>query len=846
MAGSNTVTIHVELDDAGVKSGVRSITSTLDGVKTDSVDNLGKSTKAAGDSAGESSGKYTAMANTMANVGTSMTMAGNTMTDRVTRPLVDMGKTAVETAGEFNQTMNMVQAMSGASAQEIEKLRQKAIQVGGDTKFSANESAAALLELSKAGISNDDIINGVLDSTMKLATVGEMGLAESATVATNAMNTFGLSAQDTDSIVVALAGAANASTADVSSLAQGLGNCGAVANSVGWSINDVCGALALFEDNGIHGAEAGTQLKSMLMKLIDPSDQAAATMKQYGIEVYDSNGKMKSFGEIAEQLQTKLSGLSDEERNAALANIFGTYAVQGATIAFNNGKDTIDKYTKATYDANAANDMMNAAMSDIPGALERMSGSIETMLMAIGNALAPVVIAVADFIGMLADAFTSLPAPVQTVIAAILAVIAAIGPLLLIGGTVLSMISTIMLAAQGGALAIVGSALATVGPILGIVAAVAAVVAALVWFFTQTELGREIWNGFVEFITGLWNGIVTTAQTVWTAVSTAATQAWETICNAVQVALMFIGELINAAVQIITLPWQFLWQNFGGILTSAWEGITGFLGPKIDWVRQQIEGAWNFVTDKTSKAWDAATTTVKGAWDLITGNTSKESEAVKGAITAAWNAADNITGGKFSEIANTVRDKMQAAQNAVSGAVSAIQNGVSNGFNAARNTAESVFNAIQDAVRSKIDAAASFVGGAIDRIKGFFNFSWSLPHLALPHPWISGSFSLNPPSVPSFGISWYAAGGKFDSPSIIGIGEGRYDEVALPLSPKVLRGIGAGITGQMAPAADGEGGITVTVYIEHFENHDSKTDTRKLTGLISDQVEREIKQRRGK
>jgi TP901 family phage tail tape measure protein len=313
--------------------------------------------------------------------------------------LAALAKSAVDTEAQFSRTMSTMAAVTGAPAKSIKQLDALAIQLGASTSFSANEAAGAMLELGKAGISTETIMGGAAKGTLLLAEASGADLATAATIASNAMNTFGLKGKDMGNIAAALAGGANASTASVESLGQALSQVGPGAKNAGLNLNDTVGVLSAFDSAGIKGSDAGTSLKTMLTRLVPSTQNANAEMKRLGLDFTDAHGNFKDITEIAQELKTGFKGLSAEERTAAMQTIFGSDATRAATVLMDKGGKGIKKYIKATKDSGAAQDAAKARMKGTAGALERIGGIIETVKLQFGKALAPAIMWFADALG---------------------------------------------------------------------------------------------------------------------------------------------------------------------------------------------------------------------------------------------------------------------------------------------------------------------------------------------------------------------------------------------------------------------------------------------------------------
>ena len=384
--------------------------------------------------------------------------------------IAGIGAVSVNVANDFESAMSQAAGALNMPMSQMGELRDLAIKTGQDTIFSAKEAGQAITELAKGGLSEADIKAGALKATMDLAASSGMDLGNAANVTVQAMGAFGLSAEKSAVAANALAGAAAASSTDVEPLTQGLSQVSAQAYNAGWSIQETTAVLGKFADAGIVGSDAGTSLKVMLQRLAAPtSDKAAMKIENLGIKTRDANGHLLGASEMAQELQDKLGGLSEAERDSALQTIFGLDAMRAATVMMNSGSEGLASYIKATNDQEAAQRLANSQMGEGEKAIEEMKGSLETAAITIGSKLAPVITKVVKFITDLVNKFSALPSGVQTAIVVIGAIIAVLGPLLVIIGQMAIGISALTAAV---------SALSV--PLLPIIAIIAAVIAAIV------------------------------------------------------------------------------------------------------------------------------------------------------------------------------------------------------------------------------------------------------------------------------------------------------------------------------------------------------------------------------
>lgn len=323
------------------------------------------------------------------------------------------GVAAVKMAADFDQQMSTVQANTGATSAQMDQLRAAAIEAGASTVYSASDSADAINDLGKAGMSVTDILTGGLSGALNLAASDGMAVGDAAEYMANALSMFHLKGSQASQVADTLAAGAGKAVGNVSDFGEALNNCGAQANSFGMNVQETTGVLALFAQNGTIGAEAGTQLNSMLMKLAAPSTEASNTMKELGISAYDAQHHFIGMANFAGQLQKAEKGLTDEQRNQANATIFGSYAIKAANYLYEAGESGVNKWTKAVSESGYAAEQAAAKNNNLKGDLENLSGSMESLMISVGEGAQGPLRKMVQGLDTLIDAFAGLPSGAQ-------------------------------------------------------------------------------------------------------------------------------------------------------------------------------------------------------------------------------------------------------------------------------------------------------------------------------------------------------------------------------------------------------------------------------------------------
>ena len=381
-------------------------------------------------------------------------------------------------------------------------------------------------------------------------------------------------------------------------------------------------------------------------------------------------------------------------------------------------------------------------------------------------------------------------------------------------------------------------------------------------FFVNT------WNSIKQFFSDTWNGIKGTFTSVWTAISDTVSSVWETIKNVVQVGILFIQELFSAAFQILTVPFQFIWQNCKDAVTEAWETIKAKVSAAIEAIKTTLETVWTAIwtvlspiieTIKTgiSTAWESIKTTVttiadgiknalSTAWNAIKSIITPIVDGIKTGVTTAWNTMKSTISSVMDGIKSKVSSVWDGIKSTVSGAVDSVKSGISNGFNAAKSTVSNIFSSIKSSISNAMSNAKNAVSNAISAIKSKFNFSWSLPKLKLPHISISGKFSINPPSVPHFSISWYKKamedGMILNAPTIFGmkgnqlLAGGEAGSETVVGTQSLMEMIRNAVASMAGGTTINYGGVNINVYAK--ENQDIRALADEIEYRINNNVMR--------
>lgn len=629
---------------------------------------------------------------------------GGLLSKNVTLPIVGVGAAAVKTATDFEAGMSEVKAISGATGSEFDALRDKAIEMGAKTKFSASDSADAFKYMAMAGWDASQMMDGIA-GVMDLAAASGEDLATTSDIVTDALTAFGLQASDSAHFADVLAQASSKSNTNVGLMGETFKYVAPVAGALGYSIEDTAVAIGLMANSGIKGSQAGTALRSTITRLAKPVGEAKDAVEELGISITNADGTMKPLSQTMVELREKFAGLTEEQKAQYAAMLAGQEGMSGLLAIVNASDEDFQKLTDEINNANgAAEDMASVMMDNTAGAVEQLKGALESAGILIGEKLTPYIRQLAEWITGLVEKFNSLSEEEQDQIVKFGLILAAIGPVLLILAKVISVVSTVVkafklfgttmttiktsidlvkagyagLATQMGGIPKLIAGISTgfggmLAPIAAVIAVVAVLVGAFVTLWKTNEEFRDnmvgIWNSIKESINNFFDGVV---------------------------------ERINAL--------GFDFENITEVIKTVWFALCDVLAPV-------FEGAFNTIAIVLDGVFNQILSVMDIFIGLFTGNWEQLGEGVKGVVSGIVetfaNLGSNILG-VIGDIGAEILNKLGFEKAA-------------EGFQNFFDTLSDLFGQIPELLSSAIDTIVSFFtetipnafNSAIEAVQGF-------------------------------------------------------------------------------------------------------------------------------
>ncbi|EMF0269401.1 phage tail tape measure protein [Enterococcus hirae] len=599
-------------------------------------------------------------------VGKVMQGTGAAMTKYITTPLIGVGVAAAKVGGDFEAQMSRVKAISGATGDTFEQMKQQAIDLGAKTAFSAKESAAGMENLASAGFNAQEIMQA-MPGLLDLAAVSGGDVAMASENAASALRQFGIDASDAGHVADVFARAAADTNAECNDMGYALKYAGTAAHTAGWSFESTAAAIGIMSNAGIKGEQAGTTLRGALTRLMNPTEAMYNKFQELGIAINNHDGSMKSLSEIITELREKTKGLGDDQRNSALATIFGTNALSGMLALIDAGPEKLDSLTKSLQNSDGAADEMARTMQDnANSSIEQMMGALESAAIVIQKILAPSIRKVADAISGLVEKFVSAPESTQKLVVAIGAIAIAIGPVLYALGMLVKAFQTMKvgLGVLGDGISLfkkLGSAIGFLtSPVGLVIAAVALLVAGFIYLWNTSEDFRNFWIGLWEGIKSAVSSAVEWIQNTWKSIGEWFNNLWKSIKEGADNVWTTIQEAPGKAADWIVSKWsetkEFfsnIWKGIKESASEAWEGVLNILSPYVTAIKNVFQpmidfftNLWTQIGSIAGSAWGIIKTAVMGPIllliDLITGNFNQLKEDASMLWTTLTTDIENI------------------------------------------------------------------------------------------------------------------------------------------------------------------------------------------------------------
>ena len=691
--------------------------------------------------------KFDEYAEKAGKVGQAVQTAGQHMM-KVTTAIGGVAAASVTVAANFEQQMSKVQAISGATAEDTDKLAESARQWGRDTKYSATEAGEAFEYMALAGWKTDDMLEGI-GGILNLAAASAMDLGTASDIVTDYLTAFGLSARDAGKFADEMAYAMSHSNTTTEALGEAYKNCAATAASMGYSVEETTAVLMTMANAGVKGGEAGTALNAIMTRLATDTKGCATELAKYGVEVYDAQGNMNSLSSILTGVRGVWNNLTDEQQANLAKTIAGTNQFSALQTIMSGLSDeaiasgmSFSDYAEALQNCDGTASDMAATMQDnLLGRLTQLKSKLEDIGITVGNALLPFMEKAVAKIGELADKFAALSPQQQETILKIAGVVAAIAPLLItVGklieasgtvskgiGKVVGKLTEMRTTASGatGGMSILKGALAAITSPVGIaVAAIAGITAVVVTLWKTNEDFRnkitEIWDRiktvFTEFgqhITDKLNSLGFDFENFGEAVKA----IWEGFCNLLAPIIegvfnniaIFIETTLNVILSVFDIfasaasgNWQGCWDAVKGIFENVWNGLKEYISNILNTIKGVVDAFLGLFGTSWNEVWNGIKTTFENIWNGIASFFTGILDGIKNAATTAWTA-----------VSTTISDVLTG-----------IWNTVSNIFTTIRDFVSTVFETIKNVITVAIMAIAEFFSAAFEILTVPFRFIW--------------------------------------------------------------------------------------------------------------------------
>jgi TP901 family phage tail tape measure protein len=573
------------------------------------------------------------------NLGRSMSGAGTKIAGMGAAALLPFGA-AIRQGTAYQSTLLNIQASTGATASELDRIRAAGMQVSQALGVGPTEATQGFLELLKAGMSLEQVLGGAGQTALEFAKVGNMDVAAASVVMADAMKVFGVSA---DVAANTMSSAADASSTSIEEMTMAFSQSAAVAALANQSMGDLSAALAVLANNGVKGSDAGTSVKTMLMRLMAPADDAVGALEQVGLSVMsfrNADGKMKPLVEIIGTLSGALAGMDQAAKDDIFRRIFGQDAIRAAAILTATGVDGFNAMTDAMGNALPVSEKYRTLQSGLAGAMARVAAAMQRAAIAISEAVGPALMAIAGPIGEVIDGFTKFVVANQELVAGFAkaaVVVTGVGlGLMALGGTL-----TLLSSSVGGVLTAIGAIATVVGVVLSPVGLLVAGLASLVAFGPKIAASMQgmfggvggMIEGVSASIGGTFQSAVAGGMTVLGDLATTASVTFDGIYAAVAEgdlagamdvlwAGLYAGWLRGVeSIMNAVDPWVSMFQNaftiLGAEIYKIWDSLWTNVGATVNTAGAYLLGAFDNIINPILAAWDTLEAGIRKSWNRI-------------------------------------------------------------------------------------------------------------------------------------------------------------------------------------------------------------------------------------
>lgn len=731
----------------------------------------------------------TKVGNNITGIGKSMTSVGSTLTKSVTVPLLGIGTAGLKVASDFDSAMSGVKAISGATGEEFDALRAKAIELGGETAFSANEVAEAMTEMAKAGWDSQQILDGMGGVLDAAAASGE-NLGTVSTIVADAITGFGMEAKESTRVADLLTQAANSGTIGINDLGESFKYIAPVAGSMGLSIEDVTTALSAMSMSGIKGSQAGTSLRGVLTRMVKPTDQVAAAMDELGIVLTNSDGTFKSLDQILSEMRGSFSGLTDEQKTYYAATLAGQEGMSGLLSLLNMSQEEYDEIAASMDNASGvAKETAEVMRDNLSADVEELMGSLESLAITLASLIVPALRDFVQWLTQLVNKFTALSPETQKTILMIAGIAAAIGPVILVIGKLVTAVGSVVTAfgkikaaipaIKAGFVAIKTAIAGISAPVVAVVAVIATLVAAFKHLWDTNEEFRNniigIWNEIKDTLSGFFDGIVERLNALgfdFENIMDVLKAAWDAFCSLLapvfEGAFQLISDILTTVTGVLTGildvfiglftgNWDQFLQGIKGIFESIWNGIVSFvqtiwntiiglLDAFLNLFGTNIENVMTSISNFFQSIWNGIKSFFGNLWENLKSIVSTAIKAIQNTITNILNAIatfwKNIWNGIktfASTVWNSIKSVITSTFNAIKGTIENILNGISttwsNIWNGIKSAVSTIWNGIKSVVSGAINSVKSTIQSILGTIQNVWSNGWNTAKNTLNNAW---------------------------------------------------------------------------------------------------------------